>query len=51
MNALEAANLTNIIKPKMVVPVHYNCIVGSKEDEKVFVQNVDKQIKVKILVK
>lgn len=51
MNALEAANLTNIIKPKLVVPVHYNCIVGSKEDEKVFVQNVDKQIKVKILVK
>ncbi len=51
MNALEAANLTNIIKPKMVVPVHYNCIVGSKEDEKVFVQNVDKQIKVEILVK
>ena len=51
MNALEAANLTNIIKPKMVVPVHYNCIVGSKEDEKIFVQNVDKQIKVKILVK
>ena len=51
MNAKEAANLTNIIKPKVVIPTHYNTIVGSKKDEQEFIRNLSKDIKVLILVK
>lgn len=51
MTATEAAALTNKISPKIVVPVHYNLLVGTKEDEKTFIENVDKNIKVEILVK
>ncbi len=51
MDALEAAKATNTIKPKLVIPTHYNTLVGSKSDEKIFIQNVDKSIPVKILVK
>ena len=42
MNASEARELTNIINPKLVIPVHYNGIVGSKEDEKVFLKGLKK---------
>ena len=48
MNGKEAAELANIIKPKIVVPVHYNGIVGSKEDETVFLKNLNKEIEYKI---
>jgi L-ascorbate metabolism protein UlaG (beta-lactamase superfamily) len=48
MNAKEASELTNIIKPNLVIPVHYNDIVGSKEDEKVFLENLDKEIEYKL---
>lgn len=41
MNALEASELTNIIKPNLVIPVHYNDIVGNKDDEKVFLENLN----------
>ena len=41
MNAIEASELTNIIKPKLVIPVHYNGIVGSKEDEKEFIERLN----------
>ncbi|MDR0383846.1 MAG: MBL fold metallo-hydrolase [Christensenellaceae bacterium] len=47
MNALEAAELTNKIKPKIAVPIHYNGIVGGKNDEKAFIANLDKAIEVK----
>lgn len=51
MNAIEAAKATNTIKPKLVIPTHYNTLVGTKMDEKVFIQNVNPSIPVKILVK
>ena len=41
MNAKEASCLTNIIKPSLVIPVHYNDIVGSKVDEKIFLSNLN----------
>lgn len=41
MNAIEASKLANIIKPNLVVPVHYNGIIGNKEDEKVFISNLN----------
>lgn len=48
--ALEAAELVNIIKPKVAVPIHYGMIVGSEEDAMIFSDNVDKNIKVKIMI-
>ena len=48
MNAEEAAELTNKILPTFVTPVHYNSIVGSKADEKVFLKMLDKSITPKI---
>jgi L-ascorbate metabolism protein UlaG (beta-lactamase superfamily) len=50
MNAKEAAALSNKIKPKLVVPVHYGTVVGTKADEKEFLKNLDKKIKSKILL-
>lgn len=50
MEAKEAAELVNIIKPKIVIPIHYGAIVGNKEDEKIFVENVGKDIECKILL-
>ena len=50
MNAEEAATLTNKIKPNIVIPVHYNSIVGSKEDEQVFISKLNKDIKYQILI-
>lgn len=49
MNAKEASDLVNIIKPKLVVPVHYNGIVGSKDDERAFLKGL-KDIQYKILL-
>lgn len=48
MNANEASKLTNTIKPNLVIPIHYNDIVGSKEDEKTFLSNLNNSIKYKI---
>lgn len=50
MNYEEASELTNIIKPKIVVPIHYNAIVGSKEDAEQFKKLVNEQIEVNILI-
>ena len=50
MNAKEAAALTNKIKPKLVIPIHYGTVVGTKADEKEFLKNLDKKIKSKILL-
>ena len=51
MNGEEAARLTNIIKPNLVIPMHYGSIVGTKEDEKIFLKLLDKEIKYQILIK
>jgi L-ascorbate metabolism protein UlaG (beta-lactamase superfamily) len=32
MNAKEAASLTNIIKPKVAIPMHFGSIIGDKKD-------------------
>lgn len=50
MDAKEAAKLVNAVMPKLVIPVHYLEIVGNKEDEKQFIDGLDKKIKCKILV-
>ena len=50
MTATEAAACANTLKPKLVVPVHYNSLVGTKDDEKTFIKNLDKEIKYKIVL-
>ena len=50
MTAKEAANLVNEIKPKIAVPIHYGLIVGSKEDEEIFKNNVNNDIDVNVLI-
>lgn len=44
MNYEEAAEFTNIISPKVVVPVHYGVIVGEKEDAYKFKDLIDSSI-------
>ena len=52
MDAQEACRVTNIIKPKLVVPTHYNSLadIASKDAEKVFANGLDEDIKVRFLV-
>lgn len=38
MNFSEAAQLINIIKPKIAVPIHYGSVVGTKQDSTDFVK-------------
>lgn len=51
MNYEEGAKLTNIIKPKFAIPVHYGEIVGEKEDAEEFKKLLEKDIECKILIK
>lgn len=50
MTAKEAAELANIIKPKIAIPIHYGSVVGTKQDAKDFVNLLDKGIEGKILL-
>ena len=52
MDYKEAAHLANTIHPSIVVPTHYNCLdgVGTKEDEKKFVELLDDGIECKIFI-
>ena len=51
MDKDEARHLTNIIGPKIAVPIHYGSVVGTEEDAKYFVSNIDKSIQGVILIK
>ena len=42
MNAEEAAEAVKIIKPKIVIPMHYGSVVGSKKDAEKFRERVGK---------
>lgn len=50
MNYEEAANLVNIIKPKIAVPIHYGKIVGTKEDATNFKELLNKDIVCQIMI-
>ena len=50
MDYKEAANLINIIHPKIAIPTHYGTIVGSEEDAIKFSQLINKEIVCKILI-
>ena len=46
MNASEAAELVNGLKPKAVIPTHYGTLVGKPEDADDFEPLVNKEIQV-----
>ena len=47
----EAANYTNRVKPKIVIPIHYGTIVGDKDYGFKFRDLIDDKIEVKLLLK
>ena len=49
MDAREAAEAVEVIKPKNAIPMHYGSIVGSKEDAEAFAKFVGDMSKVVIL--
>ena len=51
MNGVEGAHLSNTIKPKCVIPIHYKTIVGSEKELNDFLNNLDKDIENKIYIK
>ena len=50
MNANEAAKAASIIKPKVVVPIHFGSIVGKAEDARQFISELDQSIECKMLL-
>ena len=46
MNYQEASELTNIINPKVVFPIHFGSIVGNKEDFNKFKELINNNIEV-----
>lgn len=48
MDAKKAAELVNIIRPKVAIPTHYGSVAGAKSDEEVFRAHVDSSISVEI---
>ena len=50
MDYAEAAKLANILKPAIVVPVHYGKIVGSVQDAKNFKCLLNNNIECKIMI-
>ena len=51
MDFREAAQLVNIIEPKVVVPIHYGSVVGTKQDATDFINLLYPTTKGVILMK
>lgn len=49
MDYKEASTLTNLIKPKLAIPTHYQTVVGTKIDAINYTNLLDKDIESKIL--
>ncbi|MBP3283897.1 MAG: MBL fold metallo-hydrolase [Clostridia bacterium] len=41
MNAQNAAEAANLIKPKIAIPIHFGSIVGTRKDAEEFVKNLE----------
>lgn len=50
MDAREAAELINEIKPEITIPVHYGTIVGKPGEGEIFAKNVKQSIKVEFKI-
>lgn len=44
MDAKEAAEFTNKLNPKVVIPIHYGLVVGTKQDVEIFKSQLNKNI-------
>ena len=51
MDAKEAAELVNYMKPEMAIPTHYGDLVGDMSAGETFKENVSSDIKVELLIK
>lgn len=51
MDAKEAAQLINEMRPKIAVPIHYGSVVGTEQDAVDFIKLLDETIKGVILMK
>ncbi|MCR4890971.1 MAG: MBL fold metallo-hydrolase [Lachnospiraceae bacterium] len=50
MNAFEAAELVNSIRPEIAIPTHYGSVAGKKGDAEVFQREVKAPVKVEIMM-
>ena len=50
MDAKQAAELVNIIRPSVAIPVHYGTVVGNPKEGEVFAANVTDGIKVEFKI-
>lgn len=50
MTAKEAADLVNIISPKIAVPIHYGSVVGTQQDAIDFISMLDEGIEGKFFI-
>ena len=50
MTSQEAAELVNIIKPQIAIPIHYGEIVGNNQDAEMFSKLLSNEIKCRILI-
>ncbi len=50
MDYKEAADLANVIKPKVAIPTHYGSIIGSRDDAKLFASNLNPDIDCEIMI-
>ena len=50
MTYIEAAQLVNRIKPKLVIPIHYGEIVGKKEEAEKFKELINPPTQVEIQI-
>ena len=50
MNAKQAAELVNAVKPAEAIPVHYGSVVGTAKDADAFAKYVDASVKVSIKI-
>ena len=48
MDAKQAAEFINTIRPQIAIPTHYGSIVGSKKDAEVFLKHVDPSVETEI---
>ncbi len=46
MDAKEAADFTNKLNPKTVIPIHYGLVVGTQEDLNIFKSNINPSIQI-----
>ena len=50
MDARDAADLANRMKPGLVIPIHYGSVAGSPKDYERFVKVLDRKIQVRRLI-